>query len=329
MKLLAGCCLFGVALGYAAFDDKAPATKPTPAPSPVVPLIEDPLLSRASAVLDEQPYGPPVPPNFVPTTPEERAALDDVETRAQADLLDPLTAERLVQEILGSGSEDISAIDVLARDVERLRKELNATVGQGADTKSALLEIEGYDKELESLGIHGDLANEIRSLYPEVQSLRGELMLLDLRTQKSETSFKPLTAGDAGATEEAANPNAEAPQSGVEATRIERAGLPRTDFPKLEAMLHFAKGDRVGSAEILSHLPDGELDPSARFALGSSYVAERRFTEARAVLKSLIEDQSRPVLAAAAQRQMKRMEMIEAGLVDVDPLTKQIQEDAK
>ena len=329
MKLLAGCCLFGVALGYAAFDGDAPAAKQAPAPTPVVPMIEDPLLSRASAALEEQPYGPALPPNFIPATPEERAALDQIESGAQQDLLDPLTAERLVQEILGTGSDDMSAIDVLARDVERLRKELNATVGQGADTKSALLEIEGYDKELESLGIHGDLANEIRSLYPEVQSLRGELMLLDLRTQKSETSFRPLNAPDAATSDEVATPSVEGGKNGVEATRVERAGLPRTDFPKLEAMLHFAKGDRVGSAEILSHLPDGELDPSARFALGSSYVAERRFTEARAVLKSLIEDRTRPVLAAAAQRQMRRMEMIESGLVDVDPLTKQIQEDAK
>jgi hypothetical protein len=289
VKSLVGFAALGAALAFAVFGDGVedpggvatppavpPAVPPTPEATPVAPIAVDGA-GEAGAVVPSDIAMP-------------------------ADPVRPL-----LEATLGEGNAELSALDVLDRDVERLRRTLESLVGKGQDTRSSLEDIPNFDAELEGVGIASDLASEIRDLYPEVQSLRGELMLLDLRTKRSTAEFHAVGS-------EVAPP--EAPPTPEPLARP----LPRSPFPEIEALLHFRAGDREATQAILGVLPSGELRPETRFALGSSLVAARRFEEARDVLAPLVEDEGRATLAAAARRQLVRMDMIESGVVGLDPL---------
>ncbi len=246
---------------------------------------------------------------------QEEAARIVAEATSGLESQTPLSDQEmkaLLRDVLGGADSDVSALDVLEKQVLQERLELNALIGQGPDAKSLLDKIPGFNDELEKIGIPADIAEQIRNLSAKVIELHGEKSLRDWTKyeeigKKSEPEgFKSIT--DPSATAEAAPPPPK--------TR------PRSSLPKLEAALLFQSGNADEALEILSKLPEGDLAAQDRFILGSCLVAKRQFEQAAAVLKPLAESKDSDMLAQAAKRQLKRMEMIEAGLVGLDPLEK-------
>lgn len=339
MKVAAPCFALGVWIASAllgAQDPPAsPATAQEPAPAGPVPGAASPsspaensganAAPGAGSGAPDAPTRAAVDPVLPPDPKEAEADRIAAEAVAGAKGAAALTADEklaVLKEALGANADEALAYQALDEDVVQLRETLEAMIGQGEDTQKSLEGVPGFDDDLERIGIAREIADEIRDLYPQVQSLRGKLMLLDAQTGTSGADFKPVQAASP-------EPDASGVDSRAVATPAPLGPRPRSAQPKVEATLCFHAGDVDGALQILTKLPAGELGPREVFVLGSCFVAKRRFAEARKALAPLIDDDRNPTLQEAARRQVSRMNLIEAGLVGLDPLVIAVEENKR
>lgn len=318
MKITAPFFALGVWIASVTIGTDDPPAAPTPAgPAPAPTRArETPAESPGRAVVD-----PVLPPDPKEAEADRIAAEAVAETPTAASLSSEEKIS-ILKDALGANADEALAYQALDEDVAQLRETLEAMIGKGEDTQRTLEGVPGFDDDLERIGIAREIADEIRELYPQVQTLRGKLLLLDAQTGTSGADFKPI---------EAVSPELVELPSSVPAvslpTKLEPR--PRTVLPMLEAELCFHAGDVEGALAILQKTPAGELGARGIYVLGSCLVAKRRFAEAKKVLAPLLEDPASSTLREAASRQMSRMKLIEAGLVGLDPLVIAVEENKR
>lgn len=331
MKIAVPFFALGVWIASATFsrDDVKPAPASPPAATsetaPAVPNPSTPPATEESSTTREA-VTPVLPPD--PREVEaDRIAAEAVAGTQSAASLSKEERMALLRDALGAGAAEELAFETLDVDVTQLRETLEAMIGNGPDdTKPTLLRVAGFEDELERIGIASEIADEIRALYPQVQALRGELLMRDLQTGQLRSDFTPVSTTSAAPSESTSTGDGTTHESKLAPVLGPR---PRTNQPKYEAELCFHAGDIDGALQILSRLPAGEFSPRETFIHGSCLVAKRRFAEARQLLDVLAADDRSPTLAEAARRQLSRMNLIEAGLVGIDPLVKAVEDNKR
>lgn len=225
---------------------------------------------------------------------------------------------------------DLPTTTSLEREVAELNRRLSALVSSGAAGVEALRKGSAAELELEQLGVSGARAEQIRSRQDDVRALQAKVQLMELRapsTNNPNEGFRPVAEIEAApavaapppATQPAASdPAAEVPAAepvAADAVSVARLSLD----PAREAEIAFLQGDLDGVLVALALEPVERLSPEALFCYGSALVAKRRFADARPPLDRLRNCANRPTLAAAARRQLERMERMESGVVSLPP----------
>jgi hypothetical protein len=226
-----------------------PAASSEPAPAVANPSTPS---SNAEAETTREAVTPVLPPD--PREVEaDRIAAEAVAGTESAASLSREERMALLRDALGADAAEKLAFETLDVDVMQLRETLEAMIGNGPDdTKPTLLRVPGFEDELERIGIAAEIADEIRALYPQVQALRGELLMRDLQTGQLRSDFTAVSTTNAT--------HSESPSSGEDAAHGGKVApvlgpRPRTNQPKFEAELCFHAGDVDGALEILSQMP--------------------------------------------------------------------------
>lgn len=262
-------------------------------------------------------------PKRGPVSPVRPPAVRQDPSAVEADVV-PDVAEILDQQFVGT-----STTDAMENDVDRLRRTLDALVGEGDAASEILSHLEEDDTDLEGLGISPERAESIRALSNDVNSLRAQLQLLYMqgRSQSSPDEelrdVKELLAEVAKSTESSAPKPEAAPTPVTGAATDAKAGARKSRFPQKEALLAFRAGDDEAVVQLLAPLDRARLKPEVLYAFGCALVNRRELAEARVVLSLITEYEKRSSLRFATERQLQRIEHLKNGIVSLDPLLKE------
>lgn len=296
--------------------------EPEPATAATVPPAE------GATTTNEAPANPAAapatpPPASRPAAAVKPAAGETPEAGATPD----------VGEILGRSFVGTSTTDAMESEVQKLRRTLDALVGEGDSSADILSHLEEDVADLEGLGISPERAEAIRGLANDVNSLRAQLQLLHIQGRTVTSPEEELRdvkellgelarearAVAAEPAAEASTASTSAPAPDVEPVAMVR----RSRFPEKEAQLAFLAGDDAAVVALLTPLDRAQLAPESLYAYGCALVNRRELDEARIVLSLIEEHEDRDSLRFAAARQLRRIEHLKNGIVSLDPLLKE------